>query len=112
MMMARYKHLNVKRIPLSELKPPDRPKKELSPRQRAQLERDQEITSAINEAVAAPASEAVVIEVRSDQKLATLRAAVARILAAEPRQIRWGVRGPKIVFSKGEIPGRGGRRSG
>ncbi len=109
--MARYKHLNVKRIPLSELRPPDRPKKELSPRQRAQVERDQEITNAINEAVAAPSSEAVVIEVRPDQKLATLRAAVARILTAEPRQLQWGVRGKMIVFSKGAIPGRGGRHS-
>jgi hypothetical protein len=78
------------------------------------MERDEEIRAAINEAAAAPASDAVVIELKPNQKLLTLRAAVTRILREEPRDINFGVRGGRLVFSKGSIPGgRGaGARSG
>ena len=107
--MARYKHLTVRKIALTELKPPERKAKELTPRRRERLERDEEIRVAINEAVAAPASEAVVIELKADQKLPTLRAAITRVLRAEPREVNFGVRGRMLIFSKGRIPGRRGR---
>jgi hypothetical protein len=108
--MARYKQLNVKRINLDDLKaqPKDRP---LTPRQRAAIERDDEIKAALNEAASLPPSEAVVIALGDGQKMPTLRAAIDRILRAEPRKLNWGVRGNRIVISKGTIPGgRGGRR--
>ncbi len=69
----------------------------------------------MNEAAALPASEAVAIELKPDQKMPTLRAAFARILAAEPRELNWGLRGTTILISKGHIPGgrgRGGSKGG
>ena len=105
--MPRYKHLAVKKVDLASLAP--RPKeRKLSPRQIAQIERDEEIRAALNEAAALPASQAVVIDPKEGQKLVTLRAAVDRIVKAEPRDLNWGVRGQSIVFSRGDIPG--GRR--
>jgi hypothetical protein len=108
--LARYKQLSVKKMNLDDLKP--QPKdRQLSPRQRAAMERDAEIKVALNEAASLPPSEAVVIELTKDQKMATLRAAIDRILRAEPRKLNWGARGNRIVISKGTIPGRrGGRR--
>ena len=108
--MARYKQLSVKKVDLSEFEPRAKERK-LSPRQLAQLERDEEIRSALNEAASIPASQAVVIELKEGQKLPTLRAAVDRVLKTDPRELNWGVRGLSIVISKGEIPGgRGGRK--
>jgi hypothetical protein len=74
------------------------------------MERDDEIRAALNEAATLPASQAVIIDSKEGQKLVTLRAAVDRIIKAEPRDLNWGVRGQKIVFSKGDIAG-GRRRS-
>ena len=103
--MARYKLLSVKKVELSEFEPRAKERK-LSLRQLAQLERDEEIRAALNEAASIPASQAVVIEPKEGQKLPTLRAAVARVLRTDPRDLNWGVRGLSIVISKGEIPGR------
>jgi hypothetical protein len=79
----------------------------------AAIERDSEIKSALNEAASLPASEALIIELGVGQKMPTLRAAIERLLKAEPRQLNWGVRGTRVVISKGVIPGgrRGRRRS-
>jgi hypothetical protein len=99
----------VRKIPLTELKPAERKVRELTPRQRERIERDEEIRNALNEAAAAPASEAVVIELKGDQKLPTMRAAVTRILRDEPREMNFGVRGRMLIFSKGSIPGGRGR---
>jgi hypothetical protein len=108
--MARYKHLTVKKISLAELRPTPK-KRALSPRQLAARQRDKEIVSALNEAATLPASEAVVIEPKAGEKIATLRLAVGRIMAAEPRELNWGVRDGRVVVSKGEIPRRGRRRT-
>ncbi len=105
--MARYKHLAVKKIELAEFEV-KRKERKLSPRQVAQMERDDEIRAALNEAAALPASQAVVIELKGGQKLPTLRAAVGRMVKAQPRDLTWGVRGQSIVISKGQIPGRRG----
>jgi hypothetical protein len=109
-LLARYKQLNVKKIKLDDLEPQPKDRR-LSPRQRAAMERDDEIKAALNEAASLPPSEAVVISLGDGQKMPTLRAAIDRILRAEPRKLNWGVRGNRIVISKGTIPGRrGGRR--
>lgn len=105
--MARYKHLAVKKISLDTLRV-ERTPRELSPRQRATMERDDELRAAINEAAALPASEAVAIELNEGQKLPTLRAALTRILKTEPRDLNFGIRAQTIYISKGKIPG--GRR--
>jgi hypothetical protein len=98
----------VKKVDLADLTP-KRTERKLSPRQIAQQERDSEIRAAFNEAASLPASQAVVIELSDGQKLPTMRAAIGRVLKAEPREINWGVRGQSIVISKGKIPGRGSR---
>jgi hypothetical protein len=107
--LARYKHLSVKKVELADLAPQPRERK-LTPRQLAQLERDDEIRAALNEAASLPASQAVVINLTQGQKLPTMRAAISRVLKAEPRDLNWGVRGESIVISRGKIPGRGGVR--
>ena len=107
--LARYKHLMVKKVSLDMLRT-EKPGRELSPRQRATLERDRELRAAINEAAALPASEAVAIELKEGQKMPTLRASLTRILNAEPRDLRFGIRGQTIYISKGDIPGGRGRR--
>lgn len=99
----------MKKVELAALAPKPKERK-LSPRQLAQLERDDEIRAALNEAATLPASQAVVIELKDGQKLPTMRAAISRVLKAEPRELNWGIRGLSIVISKGTIPGRGGPR--
>jgi hypothetical protein len=108
--VVRYKHMRVRKVELSELEPKAK-ERALSPRQIVQLERDEEIRAALNEAASLPASQAVVIDLKEDQKLPTIRAAVDRILKAEPRDLNWGVRGQSIVISKGELPSRRGGRT-
>jgi hypothetical protein len=108
--VPRYKHINVKKVDLAEFAP--KPKERaLTARQIAQRERDDEIRAALNEAASLPSSQAVVIELAKNQKLPTMRAAISRVLAAEPRELNWGVRGSSIVISKGTIPGRGRARA-
>jgi ATP-dependent exoDNAse (exonuclease V) alpha subunit len=108
--LRRYRHMKVRTVELSELQPTTKERK-LSPRQLAQLERDEEIRSAMDEAAALPASQAVVIDLKEGQKLPTFRAAVDRVMKATPRDLNWGVRGQSIVISKGALPGRRGTRS-
>jgi hypothetical protein len=108
--LPRYKHLKVRKVELADLEPTQR-ERTLTPRQRAQIERDDEIRSAFNEAAALPASQAVVIDLKDGQKLPTFRAAVDRIMKAEPRDLNWGVRGSSIVISRGPLPARRGGRS-
>ncbi|MBA3779000.1 MAG: hypothetical protein H0X16_06860 [Chloroflexi bacterium] len=104
--VARYKHIAVKKIDLADLVPKPKERKP-TPRQIAQQERDGEIRAALNEAASLPSSQAVVIDMKEDQKLPTMRASIGRVLKAEPRELNWGVRGQSIVISKGKIPGRG-----
>lgn len=108
--MQKYKHLAVKRVALADIAPPKATLKTETPRQRAIRERDEEIVATFNEAAALPASEAVAIELRPDQKLPTMRAAINRLLVAEGRDLSYGVRGTTIYISKGNIPGGRGRK--
>jgi len=83
-----------------------------TPHQRKLRERREAVMKLVNEAAAAPASQYVGFRIGPNEKVATWRAAVGKIMAAEPRNgINWGVRGDLIVFSKGKLPsgrGRGG----
>jgi hypothetical protein len=108
--LPKYKHLAVKRVALADIAPPKSTLKTETPRQRAIRERDEEIVATFNEAAALPASEAVAIELRPDQKLPTMRAAINRLLVAEGRDLSYGVRGTTIYISKGNIPGGRGRK--
>lgn len=102
--MPRYKHIQVKRVPLAEFLPVPKPR-ELTPRQRAKLERDNEMRAAIAEANDGPETDAVVIVPRPGQKLPTLRAAAIRLLREERVKVNCATRGESLVFSKGNIPG-------
>ena len=108
--MAKYKHLAVKKVALADIAPQKPTSKTETPRQRATRERDEEIVATFNEAAALPASEAIAIELRGDQKLPTMRAAINRLLITEGRDLSYGVRGTTIYISKGNIPGGRGRK--
>ena len=108
--MPKYKHLAVKKVALADIAPQKPTSKTETPRQRATRERDEEIVATFNEAAALPSSEAVAIELRGDQKLPTMRAAINRLLVAEGRDLSYGVRGTTIYISKGNIPGGRGRK--
>jgi hypothetical protein len=95
----------VRKVSLGELTP--KPKKRpLSARERTRIERDNELRAALNEAASLPASEAVILEPKGNEKLSTLRMAMKRVLAAEPRDLNWGIRANAVVISKGHLPGR------
>ncbi|MBA2701239.1 MAG: hypothetical protein H0U58_05985 [Chloroflexi bacterium] len=98
----------MKKVSLDTLRV-ERTTREMTPRQRSTMERDDELRAAINEAAALPASEAVAIDLKEGQKLPTVRAALTRILRAEPRDLRFRVRGQTIYISRGQIPSGRGR---
>ena len=93
-----------------ELEPKARKPRVLTPRQIAAQKRDQAILKALNEIAVGPMSGIKKIELESDEKLMTIRLAVARQVAAHPAAINMGVRGGAIYLSRSPIPGaRGGR---
>jgi hypothetical protein len=107
--VARYKHIEVGRpVDLADLATKPRTRK-LSPRQLAIKERDEEIRRAINEAAAAPSSQAIPVQLKQGQKIATMRAAVNRVLKESDVRVNMGVRGNTIYLSKSAIPGGRGR---
>lgn len=107
--MVRYKHIVVgKPVLLAELKAKRRERK-LSPRQLAIQERDEEIRRAINEAAAVSSSQAIPVQLKHDQKIATMRAAVNRVLKQGDAKVSMGVRGTTIYLSKSPIPGGRGQ---
>src|SRR5256885_9008294 len=109
MFMARYKHIEVgKPVDLAELATKRRERK-LSARQLAIQERDEEIQRAINEASAAPSSQAIPVQLKEGQKIATMRAAINRVLKQSDSKVQMGVRGTTIYLSKSPIPGGRGR---
>ena len=66
--------------------------------------RDDEFRRALNLAATLPSSRVVVIEATGKERIATILAALTRLLAAEPRALNWGLRDGRIVISKGELP--------
>jgi len=91
-----------------ELAPKARKVRTLSPRQIAIQKRDQAIDKALNEIAVGPMSGMKKIELESGEKLATIRAAVARRLKAHPAEINMAVRDGGIFLSRTAISG--GRR--
>ena len=73
--------------------------------------REQTIEKVLNELGAGPASWIKKIELEDNEKLVTIRAAVARQIKASGSAVNLGVRNGAIYLSRGTIPGgRGGRR--
>ena len=94
-----------------ELAPKPRAARALSPRQLAIKKREQTIEKVLNELGAGPASSIKKIELDENEKLVTIRAAIARQIKAAGSGVNLGVRNGAIYLSRGPIPGgRGGRR--
>ena len=94
-----------------ELAPKPRKARALSPRQLAIRKREQTIEKTLNELGAGPASWIKKVELEDNEKLVTIRAAVARQIKASGSGVNLGVRNGAIYLSRGPIPGgRGGRR--
>ena len=92
-----------------ELAPKPRKPRALSPRQLAIKRREQVIEKVLNELGAGPASWIKKIELEDNEKLVTIRAAVARQIKASGSAVNLGVRNGAIFLSRGPIPGgRGG----
>jgi len=93
-----------------ELAPKPRKQRVLSPRQLGIKRREQAIEKVLNELGAGPASWIKKIELEDNEKLVTIRAAVARQIKASGSAVNLGVRNGAIFLSRGPIPGgRGGR---
>jgi hypothetical protein len=94
-----------------ELAPKPRKPRALSPRQLAIKRREQLIEKVLNELGAGSVTWIKKIELEDNEKLVTIRAAVARQIKASGSQVNLGVRNGAIYLSRGPIPGgRGGRR--
>ena len=94
-----------------ELAPKPRKPRALSPRQLAIKRREQLIEKTLNELGAGSMTWIKKIELEDNEKLVTIRAAVARQIKASGSQVNLGVRNGAIYLSRGPIPGgRGGRR--
>jgi len=94
-----------------ELAPKPRKPRALSPRQLAIKRREATIEKVLNELGAGPASWIKKVELEDNEKLVTIRAAVARQIKASGSAVNLGVRNGAIYLSRGPIPGgRGGRR--
>jgi hypothetical protein len=103
--VARYRHIVVgKPINLDDLRTV-RGERPLTAREIARRERDAELVMAINEASAAAESQAIPIGLKDGQKMATLRAALARQIKETGSTVRMAVRGETIYLSRGSIPG-------
>lgn len=93
-----------------ELAPKSSKPRTLTPRQLAIQKRDNAIRKVLNEIAVGPMSAIKKIELEADEKLATIRLAVAREVKAHPAQIHMGVRSGAIYLSRTKIPGGGGGR--
>jgi len=94
-----------------ELAPKPRKPRPLSPRQLAIKKRELQVERVLNELGAGPASLIKRVDLEDNEKLVTIRAAIARQIKASGSSVRLGVRNGGIFLSRGPIPGaRGGRR--
>lgn len=102
--------MKIRDAKLEELAPKPRKHRVMTPRQIAAQKRDQMIQKVLNEIAVGPMSGLKKIELDPDEKLMTIRLAVARQIAAHPAAVNLGVRGGAIYLSRSPIPGaRGGR---
>lgn len=103
--------VRVRDAKLEELAPKPRKPRALSPRQLAIRKREQLIEKTLNELGAGAASSIKKIELEDNEKLVTIRAAIARQIKATGSTVNLGVRNGAIYLSRGPIPGgRGGRK--
>lgn len=94
-----------------ELAPKPRKPRALTPRQLAIQKREQLIEKTLNELGAGSATAIKKIELEDNEKLVTIRAAIARQIQASGSAVKLGVRNGAIYLSRGPIPGgRGGGR--
>lgn len=94
-----------------ELAPRPKKARALSPRQIAIQRREQTIEKVLNELGAGPASWIKKIELEDNEKLFTIRTAVAKQIKSSGSAVNMGVRNGAIYLSRGPIPGgRGGGR--
>lgn len=94
-----------------ELAPKPRKARALSPRQQAIRKREQLLEKVLNELGAGAASSIKKVELEDNEKLVTIRAAIARQIKASGSTVNLGVRNGAIYLSRGPIPGgRGGRK--
>jgi hypothetical protein len=82
----------------------------LSPRQRAAIEREEEIRKAFGRLKTD--DDIVAIELDADEKIPTFRQAVKKAIGTHRPNVQMAIRGSTIYLSTGKIPGRrgGGRR--
>lgn len=94
-----------------ELAPKPRKPRALSPRQLAIKRREELIQKTLNELGAGPASLIKKVELEDNEKLFTIRTAIAKQIKASGSSVILGVRNGAIYLSRSPIPGgRGGRR--
>ena len=103
--------VRVRDAKLEELAPKPRKPRALTPRQLANRRREQLIAKTLNELGAGPASSIKKIELEDNEKLPTIRLAIAKQIKASGSTVNLGVRNGAIYLSRSPIPGgRGGRR--
>lgn len=82
-----------------------------SPRQLALMKRERTIEKALNELGAGPSSMIKRVDVENDEKLATIRLAIATQIRRSRSSVRIAVRAGAIYLSRSAIPGSRGRTS-
>ena len=100
--------MRVKDAKPEELAPKPRKPRALSPRQLAIRQRERAIEKVLNELGAGPASAIKKIELEDNEKLVTIRAAIAKQIRTSGSAVRLGVRNGAIYLSRAPIPGRRG----
>jgi len=106
-----FKHLQIEKLTLDTLHH-ILPATALSPREQARRERDEEIGHAIDLLMTMPDDGVLLIELKANQKLSTMRAAVHRVIDLKKAdEMLVSVRaGRRIYLSRKEIPGGRGRK--
>jgi hypothetical protein len=101
--------MRIRTARLEELQPKAR-ERALSPRQRAALERENDIKRALGRLKAD--EDVVALDLEAAEKVPTMRAAVKKAIAAHRPGTNMAIRGTTIYLSAGKLPGgRGGRRA-
>jgi len=94
-----------------ELAPKPKKPRALSPRQLAIKRREQLIEKTLNELGAGSAARIIKVELEDNEKLFTIRQAIAKQIRTSGSSVNLGVRNGAIYLSRGPIPGgRGGGR--
>lgn len=99
--------MKIRDATLAELAPKERKARKLSPRQLAIRKRELVINKVLSELANGPTSLVKRVELDEGEKLSTIRAAIARQIAAEGSAAKVAVRNGAIYLSRGPLP-RGG----